>query len=226
MEKYSKTFLKAYKKVVESEIGKYITKELFSYENKTLGKMFVQIKINIQNGIYKDQKAFIDDFVKTNQYIARIFSQTSEIGLGLETLNQMLEDEFHEKKHPTNKEEYKKMVVSLVAELQQIAERMPDKFSEYMQMHYHKAPPVEQPKEKEQPAEHPEEEFHVDRLQKILLRLDTDYAIGEVADLVFAYEIDPRTDGFEDSYELFLDKCQPEFLQLIWNYLKSHEMID
>ena len=74
MEKYSKTFLKAYKKVVESEIGKYITKELFSYENKTLGKMFVQIKINIQNGIYKDQKAFIDDFVKTNQYIARIFS--------------------------------------------------------------------------------------------------------------------------------------------------------
>ena len=218
--------LELYNNVMKTEIAEWIHQKLESMENQTLFKLFTKIQENIENDVYNDTKSFFDDFVQTNRYISKIFSQTSEIGLGLETLNQLLEDELKVRKPPSTKEELKRRLLPLVAELQMISEKMPDQFSQFMQMFHYAPLAVEPYQEPEKPKECPGEQFHIQRLQKLLLKLQSDQTIGDVADLVFTYEIEPRTEGFNDSYELVLEKCQPEILQLIWNYLKSHNIID
>ena len=218
--------LDLYNKVMDTEIGEWIFQKLDSMENKNLINLLKKIKENIENEVYKDEKSLLDDFIQTNRYISKIFSQTSEIGLGLETLNQLLEDEIKTRKPASTKKELKKKLIPLIAELQMIAEKMPNQFKQFMQLFHYAPLSVEPYEEPEQPKECPSEQFHIQRLQKLLLKLQTDKTIGDIADLVFAYEIEPRTEGYNDSYELVLEKCQPEILQLIWNYLKSHNIIE
>ena len=223
---HQNSFLDIYEKVLKTEIGLWIQYQLSQMDNKTFYKLFHKIRENLENGLYHDKRAFYEDFVQTNRHLSSIFSQTSEIGLGLETLNQLLEEELKIKKEPNSLKELKRMLLPHIAELQLISEKMPNQFKQYMQLHHYTSLPVEPYAEPEQPKEYPEEQFHIQRLQKILLKLQTDHEIGDVADMAFAYEVDPRAGGNEDSYELVLEKCQPEFLQLIWNYLKCNNIVD